>query len=59
MPDKKKVIIINTDKATLYEMFDYFCSKIDFGRTFLDAEAVGCINRLYMELGKDKKTYKV
>lgn len=41
-----------SDGAGLLEMFDYFCSKIDFNSSFLDADAVVAMNTLFGELRK-------
>jgi len=41
-----------TKEKTLHEKFDYFCSKIDFWKSNLDAEAVTCMNDLFIELKK-------
>lgn len=46
-------------EATLDEMFDYFCSKIDFSKTFLDNTAIVCMNKLFQELGKDKTKFEL
>jgi len=45
----------NESEATLCEMFDYLCSKIDFSKSFLDNTAVVCMDKLFKELGKDKR----
>ena len=47
------------EKATLHEMLDYLCSKIDFGKSFLDNTAIRCMNTLFIELRKDKRTFEV
>lgn len=44
-------------EATLFEMLDYLCSKVDFGKSFLDSTAIVCINKLFIELRKDKKKF--
>lgn len=54
MADAKKDLS-NEKEATLLEMFDYFCSKMDFGKSFLDNTAVVCMDRLFKELRKDNK----
>lgn len=40
------------NEATLLEMFDYLCSKINFGKANLDTTAIVCMNRLFLELRK-------
>jgi len=40
-------------------MFDYLCSKVNWGNSFLDAEAVSCMNTLFIELRKDKRIIKI
>ena len=47
------------EKATLREMLDYLCSKIDFSKSFLDNTAIRCMNTLFTELRKDKRTFEV
>ena len=47
------------EEATLYEMFDYLCSKIDWSKSFLDATAVCSMNRLSIELKKDKEKHRL
>lgn len=44
----------NEKEATLYEMFNYLCSKIDFGRSALDGKSIRCMNRLFIELRKQE-----
>jgi len=39
-------------------MFDYLCSRVNWGKAALDAEAVTCMNTLFVELGKDKRIIK-
>ena len=47
------------DEASLYEAFDYFCSKMDFEKSFLDSTAISCMNVLFIELKKDTKKYSI
>ena len=55
VPKAKK---IDLEKgATLFEMLDYLCSKIDFDKSYLDANAVMCMNKLFIELGKQKEKF--
>jgi hypothetical protein len=51
-PDKD---LSKEESATLLEMFDYLCCKIDFGHSFLDSTAVVCMNKLFIELRKQKE----
>ncbi len=44
-------------EATLDEMFDYLCSKVDWSKSFLDATAVVCMNKLFTELKKDDRKF--
>lgn len=46
-------------EATLFEMFDYFCSKIDFSKSFLDSTAILAMNSLFINLKKDDKKYNI
>ena len=49
----------NENEATLFEMLDYLCSKIDFGKSALDNTAVGCMNRLFIELRKNNEKIEI
>lgn len=51
--------LTNENEATLHEMFDYFCSKINLGQSFLDAKSIACMNRLFIELKKDDKKIEI
>ena len=51
--------ISSESEATLYEMYDYLCSKINFGKSFLDAVAIRAMNNLFTVLCKDKKKYPI
>ena len=51
-----KVDLENGD--TLVNMFDYLCSKVNWGKTALDDKAITCMNTLFVELGKDKRIIK-
>ena len=46
-------------KATLFEMFDYLCSKVDWGTAFLDGTAVQSMNTLFIELKRDKNKFNL
>jgi len=46
-------------EATLCEMFDYVCSKVDWSKSFLDATGFFCMNKLFIELKKDKNKFKL
>ena len=54
---KPKKDLLKEDKATLEEMFDYLCSKVDFGKSFLDSTAIVCMNKLFIELRKDERKF--
>jgi len=49
----------NETEATLFEMFDYFCSKMNFGKSFMDNTAICCMNRLFLELRKQTDKIKL
>lgn len=49
--------ISNEKEATLHEMLDYLCSKVNWGNSFLDNTAVVCMNNLFTHLKKDTKKY--
>ena len=44
--------------ATLFEMFDYLCSKVDWEKSALDSEAITCMNSLFVKLGLQKEVIK-
>ena len=46
------------DEATLSEMLDYLCSKIDFGKSCLDSTAIQCMDQLFKELKKQDEKIK-
>ena len=52
----RKVDLENGDR--LINMFDYLCSRVDWDKSYLDAEAVTCMNTLFIELEKDKRIIK-
>ena len=56
---KAKKNLSNETEATLFEMFDYFCSKMDFGKSFMDNTAISCMNRLFLELRKQTEKIKL
>lgn len=47
------------EKATLFEMLDYLCSKVDFGDAALDSTAVNCMNILFKKLSKQKEKFNL
>jgi hypothetical protein len=51
--------LTNEKEATFFEMLDYLCSRIDFGKSHLDATSIRCMNILFTELRKDKKKYSI
>lgn len=58
---KNKVIVRTVDLRngdTLGNMLDYLCSKVDWGKSALDNEAIVCMNTLFLELRKDKRIIK-
>lgn len=52
MVKKKEIKIPNMETATLYEMFNYLCSRVDWGKSFLDSTGVQCMNELFLRLKK-------
>ena len=52
---KKKVVEFNRKEATMFQMLEYLCSKVNWGKSAIDADAVWCMNTLFMELRKDKR----
>jgi hypothetical protein len=52
----KKVDLDNGD--TLFNMLDYLCSRVDWGKSALDNEAIVCMNTLFIELRKDTRKIK-
>jgi hypothetical protein len=53
MKSKKAIDLEKGD--TLLNMFDYLCSKVNWGNANLDNDAVVCMNTLFIELKKDKR----
>lgn len=51
-----KVDLENGD--TLLNMFDYLCSRVDWGRSCLDGKSIVCMNTLFIELAKDTRKIK-
>ena len=49
----------NQEEATLFEMLDYLCSKIDFGQAFLDNTAIRCMNALFTNLRNNQEKHKI
>ena len=47
------------NEATLFEMFDYLCSKVDFGKAALDSAAVVCMNTLFIELKEQTEKFEI
>ena len=43
---------------TLMNMLDYLCSKVNWGKSALDNDAIVCMNTLFTELRKDKRVIK-
>lgn len=57
--DKKKEYKVDLQNGdTLCNMFDYLCSRVNWGKEALDSEAVTCMNTLFVELEKDKRIIK-
>lgn len=46
-------------EATLFEMLDYMCSGIDFGKAAMDSTAVNCMNILFTKLREQKEKYEL
>lgn len=42
---------------TLYNMFNYLCSRIDFSKVAFDNISIICMNTLFTELKKDDNKY--
>jgi hypothetical protein len=49
----------NETEATLFEMFDYFCSKMNFAKSYMDSISICCMNRLFLELRKQTDKIKI
>jgi len=56
--DAGKYVVDLDNGDTLLNMLDYLCSKINWGKTPLDNDAVVCMNRLFTELRKDERKFK-
>ena len=46
-------------KPTLFEMFDYLCSRVNWGKASLDNEAICCMNTLFTELRKQTEMFDI
>jgi len=57
--DKKEYKVDLENGDTLCNMFDYLCSRVDWGKAALDNTAVDCMTILFVELGKDKRIIKI
>lgn len=57
--EKKKEYKVDLENGdTLCNMFEYLCSRVNWGKAALDSDAVTCMNTLFIELGKDKRIIK-
>ena len=56
--EKKEYKVDLENGDTLFNMFDYLCSRVDWRKSFLDNKAVVCMNTLFGELRKDKRKIK-
>lgn len=55
----KKIYTVDLKNGdTLVNMFDYLCSKVNWGKSQLDNDSIICMNTLFIELGKDKRKIK-
>ena len=54
MAKREEQKTIDVNKASLYDMFDYLCGKVDWSKSYLDANAVFCMNTLFNELQKTR-----
>lgn len=53
---QKKIYKVNLkDGDTLLSMFDYLCSKVNWGESALDSDAIQCMDILFKELRKDER----
>lgn len=56
---EKKIYKVNLEKGdTLLNMFDYLCSRVNWGKSALDNDGIVCINTLFIELSKQKTIIK-
>lgn len=56
---EKKVCKVDLENGdTLINMFDYLCSKVNWGETNLDNEAIICMDILFKKLKEDKRIIK-
>lgn len=49
----------NEKEATLFEMLDYLCSKINFGASHLDNMAVNCMDKLFRKLREQTEKFEL
>jgi len=54
---KPKKDLSKESKATLKEMLDYLCSKINFGDACLDSTAIRCMDILFKKLSEDSRIF--
>lgn len=47
------------EKDTLFNMFDYLCSKVNWGKSHLDATGIQCMNTLFLELRKQTEKFEL
>jgi hypothetical protein len=47
------------DKDTLFNMFDYLCSRVNWGKAALDSTAIQCMNTLFLELRKQPDKFEL
>jgi len=53
---EKKIYKVDLENGdTLANMLDYLCSKVDWGKSALDNDAINCMSILFTELKKDKR----
>jgi hypothetical protein len=56
---EKKIYKVDLENGdTLVNMFDYLCSRVNWGKSALDNQGITCMNTLFIELAKDKRIIK-
>ena len=56
--EKKEYKVDLENGDTLLNMFDYLCSRVNWGKSALDDAGIQCMNTLFTELRKDKRIIK-
>lgn len=56
-PTSPKKDMSKNEEGTLFEMFDYLCTRVDWGSSNLDSAGIRCMNTLFIKLGEQKEIH--